>query len=79
MTALRKTVKFPEIFCSGAYSKPSQSSTMKLFAKIVNGWKLLTIFQSLILDISQGSEYISEFSHFVLMFSLWTLIWTGKY
>ena len=27
-----------------AYSKPSQSSKMELFAEIVNGFQLLTIF-----------------------------------
>ena len=26
------------------YSEPCQTSKMKLFAKIANGWKLLTIF-----------------------------------
>ena len=35
-------------------------SKMKCFAKIVNGWKLLTIFAKLfILDVWQGSEYAS--------------------
>ena len=29
---------------SDAYSEPSRTSKMELFAKIVNGWKLLTIF-----------------------------------
>ena len=34
---------------------------MKLFARIVNGFQLLTIFaKSSILDIQLGSEYASE-------------------
>ena len=40
-----------------AYSEPSGTSKMEFFAKIVNGWKPLTIFaKSSILDIRLGSE-----------------------
>ena len=43
-----------------AYSEPCQTSTMKCFAKMVNGWKLLTIFaKHSILDYWHGSEYAS--------------------
>ena len=42
------------------YSQPSQIFKMELFAKIVNTWKPLTIFaKNSILDIWQGSEYVS--------------------
>ena len=34
--------------------------------------------ESFISDVWQGSEYISEVSHFVLLVSLFILIWTGK-
>ena len=46
----------------GAYSKPSQKSRMEFFAKIVNRWKLLTIFakRSSNLDVWLGSEYASD-------------------
>ena len=44
-----------------AFSKPYQKSKKELFAKIVNSWKLLTIFpKGSILDVWQGSEYDSE-------------------
>ena len=36
---------------------------MELFAKVVNGWNSLTIFwksSSSILDVWQGSEYVSD-------------------
>ena len=41
-----------------AYSEPYQQYKMERFAKIINGFQLLTIFakQSL-LDVWQGSEY----------------------
>ena len=36
---------------------------MKCFAKIVNGWIQSTIFrESSILDISLGSDYVSDYS-----------------
>ena len=39
------------------YSEPSRTSTMELFAKIVIGFQLLTIFiKSFILDILLGFE-----------------------
>ena len=38
----------------------TEASNMELFAKIVNEWKLLTIFEkNSILDVWQGSEYAS--------------------
>ena len=41
-----------------AHSEQSQTSKMKIFAKIVNGWESLRIFaKSLILDVCLGSEY----------------------
>ena len=42
-----------------AYSEPYQRSTMELFGKIVNGFKLLTIFpKSSIVDVKQGLKYV---------------------
>lgn len=42
------------------YSKPCRTSKIRYFAKIVGRWKPLTIFaKSCILDLWQGSEYIS--------------------
>ena len=50
-----------------AHSEPSQVSKMDLFAKIVKGWKSLTIFaKSSILDVCLGSEYTSGFYMFQL-------------
>ena len=44
----------------GVYSNPCQTSKMERFAKLVNGWKQLTIFaKSFILDVEQGSECAS--------------------
>ena len=41
-----------------AHSEPSQLSKKEYFAKIINGWKLSTIFaKNSILDVWQGSEY----------------------
>ena len=46
---------------SEAYSEPSWTSKMDLFAKIVNGWTPLTIFaKRSILDVRLGSEYASD-------------------
>ena len=43
-----------------AHSEPSQKSKMELFAKIINGLKLLNILtKGSILDIWLGSEYTS--------------------
>ena len=43
-----------------AYLKPCQESKMKAFLKIVNVFQSLTIFaKSSILDVWQGSEYVS--------------------
>ena len=53
-------------------SEPSQTSNMDLFAKIINGWKTLTIFaKRSILDIWLGSEYASvwtSYSYISLIF-----------
>ena len=44
-----------------AYSETSQISDMKLFAKLVNDWKLLTFSQkALASDVWRGSEYTSD-------------------
>ena len=54
---------------SEAYSEPSQKSKIKLSAKIVIGFQLLTIFaKSLISDVLPGSEYTSEFNDPWLIF-----------
>ena len=45
-----------------AYPEPSRKSKMKIFAKIVNSWKPLTIFlKDSIVDVQLGSENISAF------------------
>ena len=42
------------------YSEPCQISKMEVFAEIGNGWEPLTSFtRSSILDVYQGSEYVS--------------------
>ena len=42
------------------YPDPFEISKMELFADIGNGWKPLTSFtRSSILDVYQGSEYVS--------------------
>ena len=47
-------------FRQGAYSEPRQTSKMKLCAKIVHGFRPLTIIvKSSILDVWLGSEYAS--------------------
>ena len=44
-----------------ACSEPCQAFAMELFAKIVDGLKLLTIFTNTsILSVWHGSEYVSE-------------------
>ena len=46
-----------------AYSEPSQTSKLEVFAKIVNGFSFLTIFaKSSIVDIWKDSEFASEAS-----------------
>ena len=46
---------------SEPYFQSCNASNMELFAKIVDGWKLLTIFEkSFILDIWRNSDYTSE-------------------
>ena len=48
------------VYWREAYSEPCQTSKIVLFAKIVNEWKLLTIFEKCsILDVWQHSEYSS--------------------
>ena len=50
-----ETKPLPEV-----YSEPSRTSKVVLFAKIVNGFHLLTIFaKGSILDVRMGSEYAS--------------------
>ena len=52
---------------------------MKRFAKIVNGYKLLTIFtKRSILDVWQGSEYASGIDD--LSFYIWfnDSVWSGR-
>ena len=49
------------IWLSDAYSKSGQTSKIKLFAKIVDNWKALSIFvKNSILDARHGSEYASD-------------------
>ena len=50
---------------SEAYLEPLQTSKMKkLFAKIVNGFKPLTVFaKSSILDVCNGSKYASGYNY----------------
>ena len=44
-----------------AYSEPYQTSKIEFFAKAVNDWKLLTIFEkSSILVVWKSSEYTSD-------------------
>ena len=43
------------------YSRPSQTSTLELFAKIVYIFQLLSISaKGSILDVSQDSQYVSD-------------------
>ena len=45
---------------SGEFFKPLQISKMELFAKIINCFKLLTIFAKVsVLDVCRGSKYAS--------------------
>ena len=47
-----------------AYSEPRQKSKEELFAKIVHGFRRLTIFvKSSILDVGLRSEYVSADSN----------------
>ena len=61
---------------AGSYSEPSRTSKMELFAEIVNGWNVLTIFaKNFILDVWMGSEYA-----FVLHKVLWlSVMYFGIY
>ena len=43
-------------FTTEAYSELSRTSNMELFAKIVNGFQILIITKSSILDVRMGSE-----------------------
>ena len=55
---------------SEAYSEPSQKSTMKFSAEIVNGSKQLTIFtENPVLDVWLDSQYASE--HICTKFFVW--------
>ena len=43
---------------------------IELFAKVINGWKLLTIFaRSYISDVWQGSEYDSHYFYYLWLIS----------
>ena len=58
-------IRFRYVFCfrlfADAHSEPSQTFKMKLFAEIVNGFQVLTIFaKSSISDVALGSEYASD-------------------
>ena len=47
--------------CAEAYSEPSRTSNMELFAKIIKGYLLLTIFVKIsTLDVWLGAEYASR-------------------
>ena len=49
------------VYSTEVFSEFRQTSKIKLFAKIVNDWKSLTIFtKSFILDVWQGSENTSS-------------------
>ena len=49
---------------SEAYLEPLQTSKTELFAKIVNGFKLLTVFaKSSILEVCSGSKYASGYNY----------------
>ena len=48
----------PNVHKAEAHSQSCKTSKMKIFAKIVNGWKPLTIIaKGFILGAWQGSEY----------------------
>ena len=54
-------VLFGIIRTAEVYSEPSRTSTTELFAKIVKGFQLLTIFiKSSTIDIPLSFEYASE-------------------
>ena len=54
---------------SEAHSESSQTSKMKLFGKLVNGWKALTIFiKSPIFDVWLDSEYVSGEENCIIYF-----------
>ena len=53
-----------------AYSEPCQKSKMKLFAKVVHGFRRLTVSgKSSILDVGLSSEYASAESNPLSIFS----------
>ena len=46
---------------SEVYSQPCETSKMERFAKIVHGWKQLTVLaKCAIIDVWQGFEYASD-------------------
>ena len=64
-------ILFQIIWTAELYSEPSRTSTMKLFAKIVKDFQLLTIFiKSIILDIRLCFEYASEQQAFLIILLL---------
>ena len=58
-------------FClaiSETYLWPCETPNMKCFAKIINGWIQSTIFvENSILDVSLGSEYVSDYQKLFLL------------
>ena len=51
-----------KLFYTDAYSEPSRTSKLELFAKIFNSFSPLTIFaKSFIADVRLGSEYTSDY------------------
>ena len=63
--SLKKKIVFCYLFCiqwiATVHSEPNQKSKMELFAKIVNGWKLLPTFtKRSILDVSLDSDCTAE-------------------
>ena len=76
--SLNVLVRWTDVLCPGrspnrcsvksvseqtVHSESSKTSKMQLFVKIVNGWKLLTIFlKSSIRNVWLGSEYETKYS-----------------
>ena len=68
-------VPFNFAWLSDAHFEPSQTSKMKRFARIVDGWKLLTIFAKKFQLRCLKASWI----HFWLFFVFWLKFWAvGK-
>ena len=62
-----------------AYSKSSETSNMKFFAKTINAFQLLIIFaKSFILDIRQGSDYTCLGHYWIIRCFLRKIIWLSQ-